>query len=63
MSNPQQFFSGVVGGVVGFFASGGNPLGAIYGPQLGLAAGIVDDVELAERFARNAGELSVGAPK
>lgn len=39
MSNAGQALSGVVGAVVGFFVSGGNPMGAYYGFQIGYLAG------------------------
>lgn len=38
MSNREQFLSGVVGGVVGFFASGMNPAGAWMGFQYSMTA-------------------------
>jgi hypothetical protein len=39
MSSPGQIIGGVVGAVAGFFLSGFNPTGAIYGAQLGMMAG------------------------
>jgi hypothetical protein len=39
MSNAGQAGSAVVGGIIGFFVTGGNPMGAIYGAQIGLLAG------------------------
>lgn len=39
MSSPGQIVGGVVGAVAGFFLSGFNPMGALYGAQLGMMAG------------------------
>ena len=39
MSSPGQIVGGVVGAVAGFFVSGFNPMGALYGAQLGMMAG------------------------
>jgi hypothetical protein len=39
MSSPGQIIGGVVGAVAGFFLSGFNPMGALYGAQLGMMAG------------------------
>lgn len=39
MSSPGQIIGGVVGAVAGFFLSGFNPVGALYGAQLGMMAG------------------------
>jgi len=39
MSSPGQIIGGVVGAVAGFFMSGFNPMGALYGAQLGMMAG------------------------
>jgi hypothetical protein len=39
MSSAGQVVGGVVGAVVGFFASGFNPTGALYGAQIGMMAG------------------------
>lgn len=43
MSSAGQVLGGVTGAVIGFFASGGNPAGAIYGAQIGITAGGVID--------------------
>ena len=39
MSSPGQIIGGVVGAVAGFFLSGFNPMGTLYGAQLGMMAG------------------------
>jgi hypothetical protein len=39
MSNAGQVGSAIVGGIIGFVVSGFNPMGAIYGAQIGLLAG------------------------
>jgi hypothetical protein len=39
MSSPGQIIGGVVGAVAGFFLSSFNPVGALYGAQLGMMAG------------------------
>lgn len=39
MSNAGQAGSAVVGGIIGFFVTGGNITGALYGAQIGLLAG------------------------
>lgn len=39
MSSPGQIIGGVVGAVAGFFLSGFNPMGALYGAQFGMMAG------------------------
>lgn len=41
MSNAGQAGSAIVGGIIGFVASGFNPMGALYGAQIGLLAGSV----------------------
>lgn len=39
MSNAGQAGSAIVGGIIGFVVSGFNPMGALYGAQIGLLAG------------------------
>lgn len=39
MSNWEQAGTAIVGGIIGFVVSGFNPMGAIYGAQIGLLAG------------------------
>lgn len=40
MSSAEQTGLTIVGGVVGFFASGMNPMGAVYGAQIGYSLGM-----------------------
>jgi len=49
MSSGGQIVGGLVGAVVGFFASGFNPAGALYGAQIALIAG--DYLSMAEGVA------------
>jgi hypothetical protein len=39
MSNWEQAGTAIVGGIIGFVVSGFNPMGAVYGAQIGLLAG------------------------
>ncbi len=39
MSSIGQAVGGVVGATIGFFATGGNPMGAVYGAQIGMGVG------------------------
>lgn len=39
MSSTGQIVGGLGGAVIGFFASGGNPMGALYGAQIGMGVG------------------------
>lgn len=41
MSNAEQAATAIVGGIIGFVVSGFNPVGFVYGAQLGLLAGTV----------------------
>lgn len=51
MSNLGQALTAIAGGVIGFFASGFNPTGALYGFELGLLAGqIVSPTRLPGQF-------------
>lgn len=43
MSTAGQALGGLVGGVVGFVVSGGNPMGALYGAQAGIMVGGIID--------------------
>jgi hypothetical protein len=39
MSSTGQALGAITGAVIGFFATGGNPLGALYGAQVGMGVG------------------------
>lgn len=39
MSNWEQAGTAIIGGIIGFVVSGFNPMGAVYGAQIGLLAG------------------------
>lgn len=39
MSSAGQIVGGLGGAVIGFFVSGGNPMGALYGAQIGMGVG------------------------
>jgi hypothetical protein len=39
MSSAGQVVGGVIGAVVGFVASGFNPMGALYGAEIGMGVG------------------------
>jgi hypothetical protein len=47
MSNAGQILSAGLGAVIGFVVTGGNPIGALYGPQIG-ARFSTELVEIAE---------------
>src|SRR5574340_1542106 len=43
MSSVGQVAGGIIGATIGFFISGGNPMGAVYGAQIGMTAGALID--------------------
>ncbi|WP_305073469.1 hypothetical protein [Propionivibrio sp.] len=51
MSTVGQVVGGIGGAVIGFFASGGNPMGGLYGAQIGVFTESVLDPEEAENEA------------
>jgi hypothetical protein len=68
MSNAGQVAGAIVGGIIGFVASGFTPMGAMYGIQLGLLAGMaLSPTELPRQFGPRMEDLQttsaqVGAP-
>ncbi len=60
MSTGGQAIGGVVGGIAGFFISGGNPTGALYGAQAGMMlGGLLDPPKIATVDGPHLNDLTV----